>query len=169
VAVNLSVATLADPRLLADVGGLLDLHGVPAAALQIEITETALADDPARARAALAGLRDMGVGLAIDDYGAGYSSLAYLRDLQVDELKLDRSFVTGLGGDPTNAAIVRSTLDLARALGLRLVAEGVETEADWASLRSLDCDLAQGFGIARPLPLPALHDWLAERDGERAA
>jgi len=89
-------------------------------------------------------------------------------DLEVDELKLDRSFVTGLGHDPTNAAIVRSTLDLARALGLCLVAEGVETDEDWDALRALDCDLAQGFGIARPLPLAALLAWLDERAHEQS-
>ena len=163
VAVNVSASGIVDPLLAGYVDRLLQRHGLPGSALQIEITETALADDADSARSVLAALRALGVGLAIDDYGAGYSSLAYLRDLSVDELKLDRSFVTGLADDATERAIVRSTVDLAHALGLRMVAEGVESEADWHELRELGCDLVQGYYIARPMPIAALREWLPVR------
>ncbi len=163
MAVNLSPSTLADARLIAAVRRALAAQRLPGDALFVEITEDALADDPERARAVLAALREHDVALAVDDYGAGYSSLAHLRDLRVDELKLDRSFVTGLAGDPVRRAIVRATLDLARGLELRMVAEGVESEGDWTGLAEVGCDLAQGFHISPPLPLEELLAWLDAR------
>jgi EAL domain-containing protein (putative c-di-GMP-specific phosphodiesterase class I) len=108
--------------------------------------------DPERSAGVLAGLRAMGVELAIDDFGTGYSSLAYLQRLPVSELKIDRCFVMKLASSPSDAAIVRSTIDMARNLGLRVVAEGVEDEASLDVLRELGCDLAQGFHLGRPMP-----------------
>jgi EAL domain-containing protein (putative c-di-GMP-specific phosphodiesterase class I) len=98
----------------------------------------------------------MGVALSIDDFGTGYSSLAYLKDLPVDEVKIDRSFVMGMEHDASNAVIVRSTIDLARNLGLSVVAEGVETTTAWDALAALGCDAAQGYLISRPVPASEL-------------
>jgi EAL domain-containing protein (putative c-di-GMP-specific phosphodiesterase class I) len=116
-----------------------------------------------RARAILARLREGGVQISIDDYGTGYSSLSYLRDLPIDELKLDRSFVLPMADDPRAAALVASTIALAHSLGLRMVAEGVETEVSYSELRRLGCDEAQGFLMSRPLPAAQLDRWLSER------
>lgn len=161
VAVNLSVHSLIDSDLPADVARLLAAHDLPAQALILEITEDGLMSDSARARAVLDELHLLGVGLSIDDYGTGYSSLAYLQDLPVDELKLDRTFVRRLSSDSRSAAIVRSTVELAHSLGLRLVAEGVEDEATLAILRGFGCDVVQGYHVSRPLPAAQVADWLA--------
>jgi len=144
---------------------LLDAFSVPADALVLEITEDVLMADAARSQQVMAGLRRLGVRLSIDDYGTGYSSLAYLRALPVDELKLDRSFVTHLTTDDRSAAIVRSTLQLSRDLGMTMVVEGVEDAAALAALRDWGCDTAQGYHIARPMPpdqfLGWMRDWTA--------
>ncbi len=105
----------------------------------------------------------MGVKLSIDDFGTGYSSLAYLKRLPVDAVKIDKSFVLGMSADGNDGAIVRSTIDLARNLGLRVVAEGVETSEIWTVLRDLGCDFAQGYLISRPLPADELTVWLSQR------
>jgi diguanylate cyclase (GGDEF)-like protein len=152
VAVNLSVSSLVDADLPAQVSGLLRTHHLPASALELEITESVLMADPDRAKETVDRLRALGVAVSVDDYGTGYSSLAYLRRLALDELKLDRTFVSGLGHDDRDVAIVRSTIELAHALGLRLVAEGVETADDWHVLARLGCDLAQGYYLSRPVP-----------------
>jgi len=152
VSVNLSVLNLLDLGIAHDVARLLAEHGVPPSLLRLEITEDSLMVDPERTAGVLAGLRAMGVELAIDDFGTGYSSLAYLQRLPVTELKIDRAFVTSLATRASDAAIVRSTVDMARNLGLRVVAEGVEDEAALDVLRSLGCDLAQGFHLGRPMP-----------------
>jgi EAL domain-containing protein (putative c-di-GMP-specific phosphodiesterase class I) len=120
--------------------------------------------DPVRARETLDQLRSMGVDVAIDDYGTGYSSLAYLRQLAVDELKLDRTFTCGLGTDPEATAIARHTVDLAHALGLRLVAEGIETTDAEELLAQLGCDIGQGFHIARPMTTVDFLGWLGARE-----
>jgi EAL domain-containing protein (putative c-di-GMP-specific phosphodiesterase class I) len=164
VAVNLSVSNLQDVALPDQVAMLLDAFSVPPAALTLEITEDVLMADAARSQQVMAALRRLGVSLSIDDYGSGYSSLAYLKALPVDELKLDRSFVTHLTTDDRSAAIVRSTLQLARDLGMTMVAEGVEDAASLAALRSWGCDLAQGYHIARPMPAGAFPAWLAEHE-----
>nr|WP_231126227.1 GGDEF domain-containing phosphodiesterase [Motilibacter aurantiacus] len=161
VAVNLSATSLLDSALPEEVGRLLAEHGVPAADLQLEITETAVMSDSVRARAVVAALAGMGVSLSIDDYGTGYSSLAYLRDLDVDELKLDRSFVSDIVSDPRSRAIVASTVSLAHSLGLRLVAEGVEDAGTLQLLAGLGCDVSQGFLHSRPVPACELEAWLA--------
>ncbi|WP_347059557.1 EAL domain-containing protein [Blastococcus sp. HT6-30] len=116
--------------------------------------------DAARSQQVMAGLRRLGVRLSVDDYGTGYSSLSYLRALPVDELKLDRSFVTHLSSDPRAAAIVRSTLQLSRDLGMSMVVEGVEDADSLAALREWGCDVAQGYHISRPMPAERLLGWL---------
>jgi EAL domain-containing protein (putative c-di-GMP-specific phosphodiesterase class I) len=116
--------------------------------------------DHIRSAEALNALRQQGVHISVDDYGTGYSSLGYLREFPVDELKLDKSFVMRMTQDPGAAAIVRTTIDLAHSLGLTMVAEGVETEAALAELARLGCDLAQGYHISKPLPADQLTSWL---------
>jgi diguanylate cyclase (GGDEF)-like protein len=162
VSVNLSAADLLDPGLPGEVSRALARHHVPASALICEITETTVMSDPERAVQTLYRLRALGVELAIDDYGTGHCSLAYLRRLPVQTLKLDRAFVTRAADDPRDTAIVRSTLALAHALGLRMVAEGVEDERSAMLLAALGCDLAQGFYFARPMPAREFHQWCAQ-------
>lgn len=165
VAVNLSVSNLQDVALPEQVAMLLEACDVPAGALTLEITEDVLMADAARSQQVMAALRRLGVRLSIDDYGTGYSSLAYLRALPVDELKLDRSFVSSLAGDERAAAIVRSTLQLARDLGIGMVVEGVEDAATLDVLRSWGCETAQGYHIARPMAAGDFVVWLADRRG----
>jgi diguanylate cyclase (GGDEF)-like protein len=163
VAVNLSVTNLLDADLPAEIGRLLAVHDLPAPTLTLEITESVLMADPVRARSVIGTLRGLGVGLSIDDYGTGYSSLAYLQDLTVDELKLDRAFTMRMTTDPRSAVIVRSTVQLAHNLGLRLVAEGVEDDETLEALERAGCDATQGYLHARPLPAPELEHWLSQR------
>jgi diguanylate cyclase (GGDEF)-like protein len=167
VAVNLSATNLLDADLPDQIGRLLISHGVPAAQLQVEITETVMMADSTRSREVLHRLHRMGVRASIDDYGTGYSSLAYLKHLTVDELKLDRSFVAELTTDPRAAAIVRSTVDLAHSLGLRLVAEGVEDAETLDALREYGCDVAQGYHHSRPMAADDVTRWLRARHDER--
>jgi predicted signal transduction protein with EAL and GGDEF domain len=163
VAVNLSVSNLQDVALPDQVAMLLEAFAVPPAALTLEITEDVLMADAARSQQVMAALRRLGVRLSIDDYGTGYSSLSYLRALPVDELKLDRSFASNLTSDARAAAIVRSTLQLALDLDMAMVVEGVEDRATLAALRAWDCDVAQGYHIARPMPVDRFLPWLAAR------
>jgi diguanylate cyclase (GGDEF)-like protein len=152
VAVNLSARDLYDLTLPASTAELLAKHDVPPTSLELEITESVIVADPMRARAILNRLSEMGVVLAIDDYGTGYSSLGYLKRLPIDEMKIDRSFVMQMADDRNDAAIVRSTVELGRNLGLKVVAEGVETATAWAHLKALGCDFAQGYYLSRPVP-----------------
>jgi EAL domain-containing protein (putative c-di-GMP-specific phosphodiesterase class I) len=153
IAVNLSVTNLLDVELPRRVAELLREHGLPGDALELELTEDLFLADPDRARQAIDALLAVGVRLQVDDYGTGYSSLGYLRDLsQLSGLKLDRSYITRLDVDPRSQAIVASTIGLARALRLAVVAEGIETEAVRDLLAELGCELAQGYLFARPLP-----------------
>jgi diguanylate cyclase (GGDEF)-like protein len=168
VAVNLSARDLLDFDLPEVIGAILSDNGVAATRLELEITETVLLSDPMRARAILSRLSAMGVKLAIDDFGTGYSSLAYLKRLPVSEIKIDRSFVTNMNTDRSDAAIVRSTIDLGRNLGLTVVAEGVETEADWAQLKALNCNFAQGYHLSRPIPADEVAGWVARSGALRA-
>jgi predicted signal transduction protein with EAL and GGDEF domain len=163
VAVNLSASNLQDPNLPGHVADALARHGVPPATLHLEVTEEVLMRDAARATEVLAELRAMGIRLAVDDYGTGYSSLAYLHALPVDDLKLDRAFVAHCDADPRSAAIVQSTVELAHNLNMRMIAEGVETEAVLDRLRQWDCDLAQGYHVSRPQLPDRLTPWLLER------
>ena len=159
VSVNLSTRDLLDPELSNRLAAILVRHGVPATAFCLEITESAIMDDPQRAEAMLNRLSEQGFKLSIDDFGTGYSSLAYLKRLPVDELKIDKSFVMGMETGEDDAMIVRSTIDLAHNLGLTVVAEGVETAAILERLRELACDEAQGYHMARPLPVDEFLDW----------
>ena len=168
VAVNLCAEDVQDATLPARVEAALARHGLPGSALVLELTEEAFVTDPARARRHLDAVRRLGVRVSLDDYGTGYSSLAQLRDLAVDEVKLDRSFTAGVADDPTAAAIVRTTVDLAHALGARLVAEGVEDARSQQALARLGCDVGQGWAVARPMPPAALLGWLAGRRGAPA-
>jgi diguanylate cyclase (GGDEF)-like protein len=152
VSVNLSVTSLLDESLVQDTVLALAQAGVPGDALVYEITETMIMLDPERSRRTLHALNAYGIRLSIDDYGTGHCSLAYIRDLPVRELKLDRSFVRDIAVKPRDAAIVRSTIELAHSLGLVLVAEGVEDEDGARLLRAMGCDLAQGFYFGRPVP-----------------
>ncbi|MCZ2857164.1 putative bifunctional diguanylate cyclase/phosphodiesterase [Blastococcus sp. VKM Ac-2987] len=161
VSVNLSAAGVTDPDLPATVSALLHAHGLPAAALTLELVEDTLMADPDRGRTVLGELRRLGVRTSIDDYGTGYSSLAYLRHLPADELKLDRSLTADVGRDHRATAIVRHTVALAHDLGLTLVAEGVEDDETRAVLASLGCDVAQGWAVAPPMPVEDLLTWLA--------
>ncbi len=166
VAVNLPSAAVVDEALPERVADLLARHSLPAALLQIEITEEALLRDRTRAQAVLARLRLMGIRISIDDYGSGYSSLAYLRELTVDEIKLDKSFVFPMADDARAASIVRSTIDLAHALGLGIVAEGVEHLVAAQELSSYGCDTAQGYFWTRPLPAHRLREWIDARSDQ---
>ncbi len=169
VGVNLSARNLLDVNLPDTVGELLAKWEVPPSHLELEITESTILADPIRAMHVLSRLSGMGVRLAIDDFGTGYSSLAYLKRLPVDELKIDKSFVQGMEADENDAVIVRSTIDLGRNLGLRVVAEGVETTEAWRQLAALGCDVAQGYYLSRPVPAAELVAWLRETPRGRRA
>ena len=152
VGVNLSPRSLLDSGFPDQVAGLLSSYGLDPRLLELEITEGTVMTDPGRALRNLERLHALGVGLSVDDYGTGHSSLAYLSRLPVGALKIDRSFVQRMDVDAGNATIVRSTIELGRNLGLRVVAEGVETAEVWRRLEELGCDDAQGFWLARPSP-----------------
>jgi EAL domain-containing protein (putative c-di-GMP-specific phosphodiesterase class I) len=156
VAVNVSARTIGRPSFAAEVIAILEELELPGTRLKIEVTETALMADPERAALVLTRLADAGVGISLDDFGRGQTSLGYLSALPLDELKIDRGFVTGMLDNPTHAAIVRSILELGHNLGLRVVAEGVETEAVLEHLIDIGCDVVQGFLLGRPMPSAAL-------------
>ena len=164
VAVNLSVRNLVDRELPKEIERLLTTYSLPAAALQLEITESMIMSDPERAIATVTRLSDLGVRMSVDDFGTGYSSLANLRRLPIDELKIDRSFVSPMLHDESDLIIVRSTINLGHDLGLRIIAEGVEDSATMHQLALLGCDLAQGFHVSRPMPADAFVEWLRSAD-----
>ena len=143
--------------------GTLQRLGVEPRRLIIEITETALLDDPDRAARTLARLSDVGVRISLDDFGRGQTSLGYLSALPIHELKIDKSFVIDMLTRPAHAAIVRSIVDLGHNLGLSVVGEGVETEDTLMMLRTAGCDVAQGFLFARPMPIEDVPGWFASR------
>ena len=170
VAVNVGASNVLDPEFPDDVVDVLAAHGLDPTDLHLEITESDLMRDPKTVSAVLRRLSDAGVRLSIDDFGTGYSSLAHLRTLPVDEIKIDRSFVAGMGEDHNDRAIVRATIELARNLGLEVVAEGVETESARRELTALDCHRLQGFLLSPPLPADELsRRLLAEPRPEPAA
>ena len=162
VAVNISAKSLLDQNLPQKVHAALDRWNVDPRFLKIEITESSIMADPAHALAILAMLQSMGVRLSVDDFGTGYSSLTHLRELPIDEIKIDKSFVKQMTRSEADAAIVRTVIHLAHDLGKQVCAEGVEDEATWRMLCDLECDLAQGYWIARPMPAKELVDWLNE-------
>jgi diguanylate cyclase (GGDEF)-like protein/PAS domain S-box-containing protein len=161
VAVNITSRELVDLSFPDEVAGLLAKWKVPPGRLELEITETTILIDPPRTREVLARLRDIGVRLAIDDFGSGHSSLSYLKRLPIDVLKIDKSFVLNMADDADDAVIVRSIIDLGHNLGLQVVAEGVESEAACRRLVALGCDLLQGYHLGRPEPA-ATASWLHE-------
>jgi diguanylate cyclase (GGDEF)-like protein len=163
VSVNLSATDLGDRRLPERVHGLLLQHHLPPWALTIEVVEDTLMVDPTRVAEVLRDLRDMGVGVALDDYGTGYSSLSYLHELPVDELKLDRSLTRDLATNPTATAIARHSIALAHDLGLRVVGEGIEDPEALDALVALGCDTVQGYLTGRPMPSAAWTTWLSEQ------
>ena len=163
MAVNLAAPNIVDASLPDLVEALLLRWDVPGRLLVCEISEHTVMADPRRAIDVLNRLRALGVRLSLDDFGTGHSSLTYLKSLPLDEVKIDRSFVIGMSDDVNDAAIVRSTIDLARNLGLEVVAEGVETEATMRDLADLRCDVAQGYWLSRPIPAADLVTWLGRR------
>jgi diguanylate cyclase (GGDEF)-like protein len=158
VAVNLAAANLLDVELPGIVATALKRHGLPASALRFEVTETSVLADAERCVSVLEGLRGLGVGLSLDDFGTGHASLSRLATLPVDELKIDRSFITHVATDGASRAIARTIVDLGRSLGLRVVAEGIEDDEALAVVRALGCDAAQGFGLGRPMPAAEVLD-----------
>jgi EAL domain-containing protein (putative c-di-GMP-specific phosphodiesterase class I) len=169
VSVNVSVRDLHSEELADWIAELLITHGIAPHRLQLEITEGALMADPRRVLATLSRLRRLGVAVALDDFGTGYSSLTHLRRLPLSEVKIDRSFVLGMAGDGEDAAIVRSTVELGTALGLRVVAEGVEDERTWRMLAAAGCEVAQGWFCARAMPGAELRGWLARHAARTGA
>jgi diguanylate cyclase (GGDEF)-like protein len=163
LAVNISADDVIDPRLDARVAGLLTRHQLPPCLLTLELTETGFIEDPTRALNMLNALAALGVNISIDDFGTGYSSLSILARMPANEVKIDRSFVQGLESEAEYAAIVRSAIDMGHSLGLKVVAEGIETEVAAQRLRSFGCDIAQGYLYAKPMPCELLQTWLQGR------
>ena len=158
--INLSARNMQNPSLPGRIEDLLDKYDIPHSSLTLEITESAMMSDPVNAREIMKELDGMGINLSVDDYGTGFSSLGYLKLLPVKELKIDKSFVINMLGDENDAIIVHSTIELAHNLGLKVVAEGVESQESLLQLRNLKCDIAQGYFISRPLPKEQFCVWL---------
>jgi diguanylate cyclase (GGDEF)-like protein len=164
VAVNVSADTVLDPAFVTEVAAIITSVGLPADLLTLELTEGVVVADPALAVERMGELRTLGVQISVDDFGTGYSSLTYLKGLPVDEVKIDKGFVDGLATDPADRAVVRAVVDIAHTLGLKVVAEGVEHEAQHELLRTLGVDEVQGFLHARPMGLHDLAQWLRTRE-----
>lgn len=161
VSINVSANDLADPELVDAIIAAADREGPR---LMLEITETEVMREPGRVAAALPRLREHGIRISVDDFGAGHSSLVNLRRLAPDELKIDRSFVHALLDSPSDRAIVRATIHLGHELGASVAAEGIEDEATWHWLAEAGCDTGQGFGIGRPMPPEQFLEILRNRD-----
>lgn len=162
VAVNLSARLLHDRDLANQIADLLTAHDLPPSSLILEITESAIAVDPARAQKTLGLFREMGVRISMDDFGTGQSSLGHLRDFPINELKIDRSFILGLTVPRSGVAMVRAIIEMGHSLGMSVVAEGVENEEVWHKLATLGCDAAQGYYISPPLPPESVPGWLTD-------
>lgn len=162
IAVNIAPSSLSDPAFPGMLAEIIGESGIDPSAVVLEVTESTMMADSAKARVVLESLDELGVQLSIDDFGTGYSSLSYLSSLPVDEVKIDRSFVMGMSSDARSAAIVRSTIALVHALDMRVVAEGVEDRATWDQLLYAGCDLVQGYYLARPMPFTDLSAWLSQ-------
>jgi len=163
IAVNLSMWDLRDSSLVSAIGHLLEQYHVPASHLRVELTESAAMTDPDHTLEVLKQLASAGISSSIDDFGTGYSSLTYLKRLVANELKIDRSFVQHIAEEEVDATIVGSTVQMAHSLGLKVVAEGIEDAASAQLLKKLECDIAQGYYFARPLPPQELARWLEEQ------
>ena len=166
VAVNLSVWNLQDPTLVDALKAIFATWNIPPSCLELEITESAMMGDPDHALEVLTELNDMGIHLAVDDFGTGFSSLAYLKKLPVHSLKIDKSFVIGMAKEDNDIMIVRSTIELAHNLGLSVVAEGVESQEILDLLARHGCDVAQGYHIGRPMPLVDIARYLEQHRGD---
>jgi diguanylate cyclase (GGDEF)-like protein len=166
IAVNLSAHNLQDENIVKHVRELLANTGFPPKQLTLEITENAMMADPEHAVTLLGHLSAMGIRISVDDFGTGFSSLGYLKKLPVDELKIDKSFVTDMVTNDNDAVIVRSTIDLAHNLGLKVVAEGVENNDTMDLLKILRCDTAQGYLISKPIPAKDFEIWLRSQRSE---
>jgi EAL domain-containing protein (putative c-di-GMP-specific phosphodiesterase class I) len=160
MAVNISARSLRETFLVSSIKELLKQTAYAPKRLILEVTESTIMLDPVSARRELEAVHELGVQLAIDDFGIGYSSLAYLRQLPVSHLKVDKSFIAGMH-DPKNSAIVRGTIELGHSLGLSVTAEGVEDKATYTKLKLLGCNQVQGYFISRPLPADAFDTWLS--------
>jgi diguanylate cyclase (GGDEF)-like protein len=167
IAVNLSARNLFDSHLVEDIGLAIEVAGVPASALTLELTESTVMSGSKRSLAILEGLQGLGVGLSVDDFGTGYSSLSHLRQLPVTELKVDKSFVSTMTSNEHDAVIVRALVDLGHSLGLHTVAEGVESTEAWDMLKELGCDDAQGYLLSRPVPAEQFVAWLSRQKVRR--
>ncbi|NNG14400.1 MAG: EAL domain-containing protein, partial [Gammaproteobacteria bacterium] len=166
VSINLSVQNMQDPQLPETIAETLQQHDVEASSVVLEITESAMMNDPVRARNIMVLLDAMGIELAVDDFGTGFSSLGYLKMLPVSELKIDMSFVMNMLEDENDAIIVHSTIELAHNLGLKVVAEGVENQATLLQLRNLKCDVAQGHYLSRPIQKTELGQWIRDYESK---
>ena len=169
VAINVSARNVSDPGFARRLLAIVAESGVEPQRLIVEVTETALFVDPDAAKMCLVTLHDAGIAVSIDDFGQGQTSLASLASLPIDELKIDRSFISQMVADPAHAAIVRSIIQLGHTLGLQVVAEGIETDAEHAHVLALGADVAQGFLIARPMQAGLFADWLAARTAAMSA
>jgi EAL domain-containing protein (putative c-di-GMP-specific phosphodiesterase class I) len=164
VAVNVSADTVLDPAFVTEVAAVLNELNVAPELLTLELTEGVVVADPALAAERMGELRAIGVKISVDDFGTGYSSLTYLKGLPVDEVKIDKGFISGLTTDPADRAVVRAVVDIAHTLGLRVVAEGVEEAAQHDLLRALGVDDVQGYLHARPMPALDTAQWLRQRE-----
>lgn len=160
IAVNIAMQDLIDQDFPAKIATMLNSHGVGANAIELEVTESSMMDDPERAEKTLLKLSEMGLQLSIDDFGTGYSSLSYLKRLPVNALKIDRSFVMHIDSNANDVSIVRSTIDLAHNLNLKVVAEGIENEAAWKLLEKMGCDYGQGYWMGKPMAVNKYPEWL---------
>jgi EAL domain-containing protein (putative c-di-GMP-specific phosphodiesterase class I) len=167
ISVNLSGRNLFDGHLVEDIGAAIADAGVPADVLTLELTESTVMGESHRSMTVLEGLRELGVRLSVDDFGTGYSSLTHLRSLPVTELKIDKSFVMTMTVNDQDAVIVRTLVDLGRSLGLRTVAEGVESQEARDMLRDFGCDEAQGYLFSRAIPAEQFTAWLTRHDVRR--
>jgi len=163
LAVNLSAAQFADPRLSRNIGDALDAHGVAWNRLQVEMTETAVMGNRDKAARVFHDLRALGVTVAIDDFGTGYSTMSQLKDLPFDTMKIDREFVHGVDTSRENQAICRALIELAKGLGIAVLAEGVEVEADLKRMQMLGCELFQGYYFSRPMPADKFATWVHDK------
>jgi len=164
LSVNLSVAQLSDPELVAQLHDVLQETGMPAEQLELELTESHLMDNAVAAQAQVAAIKALGIQVAIDDFGTGYSSLAYLKRFAIDKLKVDQSFVQGMLDDGADAAIVHAVIALGHTLGLKVVAEGVENMPTAQTLTALGCDELQGYCFSRPLAVPDFESWVRAQE-----
>ncbi|MCW9022646.1 MAG: EAL domain-containing protein, partial [Sedimenticola sp.] len=162
IAVNVSPVQFKDKRFLSMVQEILDESQLPGDFLEIEVTENVLLSEKINSVELLNGLRDLGISISMDDFGTGYSSLSYLRNYPFDTLKIDRSFIRDITSDPEDRELVVATISMAKSLGLKVIAEGVETAEQLAMLQAEKCDFAQGYYFSKPIPEAALERFFLE-------